>query len=178
MAKQRVLDNMGNPVDGQDNQSGAGDIGGLIGAGLPFTQSERDPSLSRLDPMADPRTDAQSGESGRDRAMLRSVTGSLGGGASSQSAPARPKVPTPEAGGVSPVQSGGSTGASAQLRTFAPMKGPSGDIGASATPGASGLFGAKGGLTGGGLGLPLDAVPDERSDDIYSLIQQLMARKG
>lgn len=73
----------------------------------------------------------------------------------------RPAQPAPGAG--STAQPG--------VTPFQPMPGSS-EIGIS-SPAQSGLFGGQGGLTGGGLGMPLSHAMDNKSPDIQGLLQML-----
>jgi hypothetical protein len=43
---------------------------------------------------------------------------------------------------------------------------------------SNGMFGSMGGLKGGGLGVPLDPVSDQKSDPINDLINMLTQGKG
>jgi hypothetical protein len=83
-----------------------------------------------------------------------------GGG---QATPGRPMEPSPMAGGVSPGP-----------MPFKPMGAPS-PVSLTKAPRGN-LYGSMGGLQGGGLGLPLDPVSDQKSDPISSLIQMLTQR--
>jgi hypothetical protein len=83
----------------------------------------------------------------------------------SQAAPARPGTPTPMAGSTFQPEVPQGPG----VIPFEPL--PSTDI-----MGVSrrGLFGSRGGLQGGGIGLPLDPTSNQASDPISGLIQLLL----
>lgn len=85
------------------------------------------------------------------------------------STPRKPSTPTPMAGSVSTPSSQG-------VIPFQPIGTPS--VGAQATPQLRSLFGSQGGLTGGGLGVPLSPMNLTESGSIDSLIQMLQQRLG
>lgn len=115
-----------------------------------------------------PTNDARGGETPRERPNPGNPNTGYGGVAS----PPRPGVPTPQAGAVSQV--GGSTEgpSTAGLVPFQPLGGPSPSL--LARPARRSLYGAAGGLQGGGLGVPLDPTSNQESDPISSLIQSLL----
>lgn len=85
-----------------------------------------------------------------------------------QGTPDMPDQPSPVAGSTFTAPSG--------LTPFNPMSSP--DVGSMATPKLRGLFGSSGGLTGGGLGVPLDPQSNQASDPISTLIKLLSGGGG
>ena len=93
------------------------------------------------------------------------------GGGAGGAAPTRPRSPQPMAGSTFQAGMGGGMG-SGGVMPFDPMGG-SPDVGSLATPRLRGLFGGAGGLTEGGLGVPLDPTSDLESDPISTLLKLL-----
>ena len=93
-------------------------------------------------------------------------------GGSSMAAPPRPKTPTPMAGSTF---SPGAAQPPSGVTPFNPMRGPS-PVGMARSQGQ--MYGALGGLKGGGLGLPLDPISDQQSDPISTLMQLLQKGRG
>lgn len=96
-----------------------------------------------------------------------------------QAVPRQPMQPSPAGGAPSAASTG--------QGPFMPL--PSLSPASMATPGLGGapggfsaqkrnLFGGHGGLTGGGLGVPLDPQSNDASDPISSLIQLLLKGQG
>lgn len=116
--------------------------------------------------------EAQSGETPRERGntTLRQLGQGIGAsGPNAEASPARPRTPTPMAGSSISATSGG--GSSEGVQPFSPMGSP--DVGSMATPRSRGLYGSQGGLQGGGLGVPLDPVSNQRSNPIDMLLELL-----
>lgn len=80
--------------------------------------------------------------------------------------PSRPSVPTPMAGSTMELPS------TEGILPFTPLAGP--DAVSQASPVRRSLYGGQRGLTGGGLGVPLDPVSNDQSDPISSLIAMLL----
>jgi hypothetical protein len=96
--------------------------------------------------------------------------------------PSRPSSPTPMAGSVSTQDGPNMVGADMGLLPFEPMGGMDDSmmtqpIGSGQQLRRSSLFGSLGGLQGGGLGAPLDPVPNEELD-IKTLLEKLMGGGG
>lgn len=105
---------------------------------------------------------AQGGETPRERGDMQQQQ-------QFQSAPRQPQVPTPMAG-TEQTMGGGPQG----TIPFTPMGGP--DAASQASPRLRSLFGGGSGLTGGGLGVPLDPISNQQSDPINMLMQLLQGR--
>jgi hypothetical protein len=88
--------------------------------------------------------------------------------------PPRPRTPSPQAG-QSQVQAPPPAAPSGGLMPFSPLPSPS--VGSMATPRLRGLYGSQGGLTGGGLGVPLDPQSNQASDPIETLLSTLTSKR-
>jgi hypothetical protein len=106
-------------------------------------------------PQAD--ADAQSGETPREREAIQNPN--------SSAVPRQPSTPNPQAGATM-VAPGSVPGG---VLPFKPLSSPS--VGSMATPRLRGLYGAAGGLQGGGLGVPQDPVSNQLSNPIDQLLE-------
>lgn len=103
------------------------------------------------------------GETPRERQNVSQRSAMPSASAPANASPRRPSSPESMAGSVSsPAPS---------LVPFQPL--PQASVGSMATPALRGLYGAAGGLKGGGLGMPLDPMTNEASDPIDTLIKLL-----
>lgn len=163
MAKMRPLANLNQPGDQGDlpyNEPQVGYQGPPLTAAPPPQLEFQD--RSNTGPGPDNRApEDKAGEVNRGSYGPRENFDNMGG---AEAAPSRPRTPTPMAGSTftPPPPTGG-------VIPFAPMGDTSG---VSLAKGR--LFGRQGGLTGGGLGVPLDPVADEAQDPISTLIKLLM----
>lgn len=90
-------------------------------------------------------------------------------GATDGAVPPRPMAPSPVAGGAANPPG---------LSAFSPMPGGAPGISLAKPRGMGALFGAQGGLQGGGLGLPFDPISNQKSPDISGLISLLKKGSG
>jgi hypothetical protein len=97
---------------------------------------------------------------------MGSLTGSMGG---TSSAPPMPRSPSPMAGSTFSPGMAGAGG----IAPFAPMTSPS----PARLVGSKGMFGGKGGLTGGGFGM-MGPQAGAQNESIESLLQLLSQLKG
>lgn len=127
------------------------------------------------DPGGDAGPKSRSGETPRERDKTQNPGDGVGG---TTSTPTRPDVPTSGAGSTTILRSPGDTGGTdtgTGVQPFSPMQ--SGEVGIS-SPSMRGLFGGSRGLTGGGLGVPLDPTSNQMDGGIDGLIQMLMQKMG
>lgn len=140
---------------------GDGESGGVLDPGARMGETPRERPLPII-PGNQPGGEFGGASSFSPTSQLRSPDGSSGGG--SQATPSRPSSPTPMSGTQSPQPGGGG------VIPFEPM---SPNVGAVGRPVGGGLFGSTGGLTGGGLGVPLDPVSNQQSNPLEMLLQIL-----
>lgn len=164
MARMRALNNLDQPADQGDlpyNEPQVGYQGPPLTTPPPQQFDFMDRSNTGPGP-EDRHPEDKAGEVNRGSYGPRENFDNMGG---AEAAPSRPRTPTPMAGSTfSPAMPpvGG-------VIPFTPMGDTSG---VSLAKGR--LFGRQGGLTGGGLGVPLDPVADESQDPISTLIKLLM----
>lgn len=106
------------------------------------------------------------------------TAGAGGGDGATQATPRRPSSPSPMAGSTFTPASGGATGVggSPGVVPFEPMSSP--NVGSLTTPVGGGLYGGAGGLTGGGLGVPLDPISNQQSSPLDMLLQIIKGNGG
>lgn len=164
-----------------------GNVGAQVGAPQ-VTPNPPNPELTApIDPFLS-GIEGRHGEAPRENALGPSTGGNdvtqraLGGGpGAAQATPPRPMSPTPMAGSsFDASQSGGPQGAalgaaggsSSGVLPFSPLGSP--DVASLTAPKLRSVYGSQGGLTGGGLGVPLDPTSNTPNDPINGLIQLLM----
>ena len=167
----------GGPGMAPEPEPTADRLGGFMGSAGPSSGDEGQSAESPRDRIGvQPRP--VSGPSNPTAAPPGQHVGTFGG--NDNASPPQPNTPTPQAGSSTMIpfepMSSAPNVSLVQPQTQTSYA-ASPNMGSSATPRLRGLFGGQGGLTGGGLGVPLDPISNSTSDPIDTLLSSLTSKR-